>query len=152
MATTTYTHIELDLSAACPLGPISITDRINDVVPGLKTSTGKLNSQPSHTLFSRALSVVGSVARFDCLDGVVPKSPLLHCQRVLLPQYRAPAELGIGISRELHNCTIILAHMHRSENRQFVNIGLAGTRDGDFICGHHFIFILLRRECCRLKA
>lgn len=43
MATGTYTtHIELDLNAACPLGPNSITDRINDVVPGLKTSTGKL--------------------------------------------------------------------------------------------------------------
>lgn len=45
MATTTYTttctHIELDLSA-CHLGSNSIADRINDVVPGLKTSTGKL--------------------------------------------------------------------------------------------------------------
>ncbi|CAN8102166.1 unnamed protein product [Discula destructiva] len=44
MATYTYTtscthHIELDLSAACALGPNSIQDRINDVVPGLKTST-----------------------------------------------------------------------------------------------------------------
>lgn len=46
MATYTYTttcthHIELDLSAACTLGPNSIQDRINDVVPGLKTSTGE---------------------------------------------------------------------------------------------------------------
>lgn len=49
MATYTYTtscthHIELDLSAACPLGPNSIQDRMNDVVPGLKTSTGELIS------------------------------------------------------------------------------------------------------------
>ncbi|KAF3767752.1 hypothetical protein M406DRAFT_345606 [Cryphonectria parasitica EP155] len=35
---TQCTHIELDLSA-CHLGPNSIADRINDVVPGLKTST-----------------------------------------------------------------------------------------------------------------
>lgn len=40
-ATYTTTHIELDLSNVCRLGPNSIADRINDVVPGLKTSTGQ---------------------------------------------------------------------------------------------------------------
>lgn len=39
--TYTTTHIELDLSNVCQLAPNSIADRINDVVPGLKTSTGK---------------------------------------------------------------------------------------------------------------
>lgn len=66
MATSTCTHIELDLSAACPLGSSSIADRINDVVPGLKTSTGKPEFQPSHTHTlpppSPSFPGVGSVA------------------------------------------------------------------------------------------
>lgn len=48
---TTTTHIELDLSNVCRLGPNSIADRINDVVPGLKTSTGELDGLFDPVLF-----------------------------------------------------------------------------------------------------
>lgn len=82
MATGTYTtHIELDLNAACPLGPNSIADRINDVVPGLKTSTGKLRIYIStHPTFFHHYLRVGAV-----------------------PCMRGRAEMGMQAIRELHN-------------------------------------------------
>lgn len=82
---TTYTtqlhHFELDLSAACY--PNSISGRLNDVVPVLKTSTGK--EDPSFLLksaspLSRPFSMLsrnegtGSAARGPCICMATPST------------------------------------------------------------------------------
>lgn len=123
MATGTYTtHIELDLNAACPLGPNSIADRINDVVPGLKTSTGKLRIYIfTHPTFFSLLS----------------ESLMLSLAYMTEPRWAC---------KQSASCITYFGASVR-ETESIASIGLAGL--GKEICYSVISFWpTLRRKCC----